>query len=204
MQDATDSEITDKSDNCEWLTEAENITSLQFGESATKNPNKSLRDYDEGFEHNIPMPIVVDKEIVYTFEGPKLYFSLLMQILDMEEQQRVDSDDSAFLRLVMDHIQVFERHWRKFVSDIREGTLDRRCGVDEQTRTLYEATAVPKTPLARVLDNTFRNLGFHSKALGKDIKTFKYAELKRKSTTDPRVRLPSLPKHDLMNLQFYY
>ena len=94
---------------------------------------------------------------------------------------------------------MFERHWRKFVADIRGGTLDRRCGVDAETRKLYEATAIPKPSLAKQLDKAFRDLGFHSKALGKDIKTFKYAELKRKPLKDPRARRPSLPKQDIMD-----
>ena len=73
---ATNCEIPAKIANFECPPEAEQITSLQFWDSVTKNPNKTIRDYDEGFEHNIPMPVVVDKEVVYTFEGPKLYFSI--------------------------------------------------------------------------------------------------------------------------------
>ena len=71
----------------------------KFWDSAGKNPNKSYRDYDEGFEHNIPLPIVKEKEVIYTFEGPKLYFALLMQILNMKDQ--IHHDNSSFIRLIM-------------------------------------------------------------------------------------------------------
>lgn len=177
--------------------DANSITAKQFWHSASKNPNKTSRDYVEGFEHNIPLPVVLDKDIVYTFEGSKLYFTLLLQIIEMEKT--IDRDSSAFLRLIIDHIQIFERHWRKFVSDIRVGKLNRNLKIDPEKRKLYENTSIPKPSLAKTLDSTFRELGFHNKALGKDIETFQYAELKHRKSPNPRARRPSLPKQSIID-----
>lgn len=120
------------------------------------------------------MPIIQDNQIVYTLEGDKLYFSILMQIQSMEEE-RIHYDDGNFIRLIMDHIQLFERHWRKLVADIRQGKLNRNLDISADARSLYESTALPRPGLAKKLDNAFRDLGFHKKVLGKDIKQQKYA-----------------------------
>ena len=46
-----------------------------------------MRDYHEKFEHNMPVPIVTKEgDIVYTFEGAKLYLNILKQIIRMEKE----------------------------------------------------------------------------------------------------------------------
>ncbi len=147
-----------------------------FWSLAAKNPVKSVRDYHEGFDHNMPVPVVSNGEVVYSFEGPALYFNVLNQIIAME--RRVDADHPDFLRLVVDHVQIFERHWRKMVADIRQGRLDRSLQVSSESRQIFESTNLPRPLLAERLDLTFRQLGFHKKVLGKDIVIQPYAALR--------------------------
>lgn len=58
---------------------------------------------------------------------------------------------------------------------------------------LYESSHLPRPDLSTKLDNTFRELGFHKKVLGKDVKMQAYASKKLKPVVDPRQRRPSLP-----------
>jgi hypothetical protein len=74
----------------------------------SKNPNQSVRDYEEKFTHNIPMPVVLKGDVVFTLEGRKVYYNLLVQLIKLDE--KVDIRDADFLRLIMDHIQSFERY----------------------------------------------------------------------------------------------
>jgi hypothetical protein len=167
------------------------ITENEFWNAASKIPNKNPRDYNEYFEHSMPMPIVESGELMYTIEGPKMYLNVLVEIIKNEET--IHYDDSTFLRLIMDHIQIFERHWRKMVADLRTGKLSRYLTISEKDRVLYETTSIPRPALASRLDATFRELGFHKKVLGKDIKLVKFAELRHKPLPNPRKRRPSLP-----------
>lgn len=137
------------------------------------------------------MPIVKDAQLVYTMEGPKLYYNILLQLAKMEDL--VDADNPDLLRLIMDHIQIFERHWRKLVADLRQGKLDRNLNLPRAQRQRYEGIVIPRPALARKLDNIFRQLGFHKKVLGKDITIVPYAKLKRVAEPDPRRRRLSTP-----------
>jgi len=157
-----------------------------------------LRDYEEKFEHSMPLTIIDDYKLTYTIEGPKIYLNLLLKIIDMYQKDEIHYDNPILLRLVTDHIQVFERHWRKMVADLREGKLNRHVTVSKDARTLYESTAIPRPAVARVLDDTFRKLGFHAKAGGKALEEFgkpppQFGTLKRFHPLDPRARRPSLP-----------
>lgn len=153
------------------------VTPSVFWSLTSKNPNKTVRDYHEKFDHNMPVPVVKGDEIVYSFEGPQIYFNLINQILRLDE--KVHFDDPEFLKLVVDHIQLFERHWRKMVADIRTGKLDRNLQIDAESRMIFETANIPKPALAKRLDDTFRKLGFHKKVLGKDINIVAYAKKKR-------------------------
>ena len=88
----------------------------------------------------------------------------------------VHYDNPDFLRLVMNHIQVFERHWRKMVADVRKGELNRNVMVDSRAKSMFAALALPRPKLANTLDQAFRDLGFHKKVLGKDVDTGQFAE----------------------------
>eukprot|EP01032_Pedospumella_encystans_P013354 gene13354-15381_t len=154
-----------------------NVTSATFWNLTAKNPNKTVRDYHEKFDHNMPVPVVKNDEIVYSFEGPQIYFNLVNQIIRMDE--KVNFDDPEFLKLVVDHIQLFERHWRKMVADIRTGKPDRRLQINPESRLIFENANIPKPNLAKRLDDTFRKLGFHMKVLGKDINIQPYAKKKK-------------------------
>jgi hypothetical protein len=175
-----------------------NLTLDEFWNESAKNPNKSTRDYDEKFEHNMPMPVISNYNVEYTFEGMKVYLNVLIHIIDIGEGKvpnaKIHYDNPDFMRLVMNHIQIFERHWRKMVADIREGQLNRNVLVDESTRKMYQALALPRPKLATLLDDTFRDLGFHKKVLGKDIQVQKFATRWRFDQSKPRARRPSLPK----------
>ena len=171
---------------------------------AAKNPNKTLRDYNEKFEHNMPLPIVRNGEMFYTLEGPAIYVQILEKIVWLEESgstaNGIHSDEGDFLRLVVDHIQIFERHWRKMVADIRMGTLNRHVKCSQHMRVTYTASAMPRPLLAVKLDKAFRNLGFHMKVIGKDIPMKQFAELK-----NPKVvkrRRPSFPDNAMGSTGF--
>lgn len=153
------------------------VTPSVFWSLTAKNPNKTVRDYNEKFDHNMPVPVVRNDEIVYSFEGPQIYFNLINQIIRLDD--KVYYDDPEFLKLVVDHIQLFERHWRKMVADIRTGKLDRNLQIDAESRMIFESANIPKPALAKRLDDTFRKLGFHKKVLGKDIQIVPYAKKKR-------------------------
>ena len=153
-----------------------NVSDRQFWDNAAKNPNKSIRDYYEKFEHNMPLPVIANKQLMYTIEGPKVYFNILLQLIKMEQQ--IHADFPNFLRLVVDNIQIFERHWRKMCVDLRVGKLDRLLEVGKLDRQSFEGISIPRPRLALQLDRTFRELGFHKKVLGKDIVTRIYAQLK--------------------------
>ena len=164
---------------------AQDITLDQFWEESAKNPNKSKRDYDEKFEHSMPMPVVVsDKDgqndITYTFEGSKVYLNILIQIIDIGEDKVpgavVHYDNPDFLRLVMNHIQVFERHWRKMVADVRKGELNRNVMVDSRAKKHVCGLSVAATEIGQHPGQAFRDLGFHKKVLGKDVDTGQFAE----------------------------
>ena len=130
----------------------------------------------------MPVPIVSNGELVYSFEGAAIYFNLLNQIIAMEK--KIGHDDPDFLRLVVDHVQIFERHWRKMVVDIRQGKLDRNVHVSHDSRMIFESTNLPRPVLAAKLDATFRLLGFHKKVLGKDIVIQAYAPLRHPPKVD--------------------
>jgi hypothetical protein len=174
-----------------------NLTVDEFWDNMAKNPNKSKRDYDEKFDHNMPMPVVQSSQIVYTFEGSKVYLNILIQIIDIGEGKipgaAVHYDNPDFLRLVTNHIQIFERHWRKMVADLRKGTLNRNAVVSDDDRTMFEALSLPRVALSKTLDDAFRDLGFHTKAMGKDIKATQYAERIRFHARQPKDRRLSLP-----------
>jgi hypothetical protein len=213
----------------------------KFWEQTSKMPNKHTRDYFEHFDHNMPLPVVADKQLTYTIEGPKVYYNILLQLIALDEgaatlpghahkhadnegyhgtadshantqfsagtdghsvdthslsasahsahtvQSRartsnIHPDSPQLLRLIVDHIQIFERHWRKMVSDIRIGKLNKyvRAGVGKFNYDSFEGVSIPRPKLAQTLDHTFRLLGFHKKVLGKDIVTKTYAELRFK------------------------
>ena len=168
-----------------------------FWANMAKNPNKSKRDYDEKMDHNMPMPVMQANDIVYTFEGSKVYLNLLIQIIDIGEGKvqgaKLHFDNPDFLRLITNHIQIFERHWRKMVADIRSGTLNRNAQVSKEDRTMFEALGLPRVKLAATLDNAFRDLGFHTNGMGKDLKAGPYAQRIRFPTRQPKDRRPSLP-----------
>jgi hypothetical protein len=152
-----------------------NITSEEFWKIVAKNPNKTVKDYHENFNHNMPLPVLHEGELVYSFDGSQIYYNILNQIIQMDERD-IHYDHPILLKLVMDNIQIFERHWRKMVVDIRTGLLDRRLLVPQQTRLAFEAANLPRPRHAQQLDNAFRQLGFHKKVLGKDIQIKEYAE----------------------------
>lgn len=168
------------------------VSSEVFWANTDKNPNKRPRDYHELFEHNMPMAVVdiPTGTLTYTIEGSKIYLNLLNEIIKMNTE--VHHDNPAFLRLVVSHVQIFERHWRKMVADIRKGKLDRNLPVHKSVQTTFESMNLPRPDLSKRLDSTFRMLGFHKKVLGKDIKVTKYAELRIKPVVDPKTRRPSL------------
>lgn len=170
---------------------------IEFWASASKNPNKTIRQYDESFEHNVPMPIVVNGDIEFTLEGGMVYVGVLSRIIELHEKDPkcIQKDGNDFLRLIMDHVQLFERHWRKMVVDIRGGTLNRHLKIPEKTKQLYMSTTLPKPGLAVKLDSAFRDLGFHMKVLGKDIVIKSYATRKIPERNKPR--RPSFP-HDTL------
>lgn len=171
------------------------VTMQQFWDNASRIPSKSMRDYDEKFDHNIPVSIVDGTILAHTFEGSLIYLNLLNEFVKLEYD--IGHDSPKFLRLIVDNIQIFERHWRKMVADIRKGELNRLAHVDETQRTLYSALSLPRPGLAAKLDNAFRKLGFHKKALGKDVQTVAYAEKKVLPKPDREIQLrgrrPSLP-----------
>ncbi len=171
------------------------LTPEEFWLSATKVPNKTLRDYDDKFEHSLPMSIVTNKALDYTIDGSQVYLAVLIQIAKMDEEipSQVHYDHPDFVRLVVDHMQIFERHWRKMVVDLRKGELNRNLKLPPETRKLYETTTLPKPALAKSLDTAFKELGFHKKVLGKDIKIRAYATPKHEKKEDPHERRLSLP-----------
>eukprot|EP00605_Chrysophyceae_sp_TOSAG23-4_P001573 GSChrysophyteH1.ASY1.ANO1.1726.1 assembled CDS len=173
------------------------LTSDEFWDNSAKNPNKSKRDYDEKFDHNMPMPVTQDNDIVYTFEGSKVYLNLLIQIIEVGEGKvpgaKIGYDEPDFLRLITNHIQIFERHWRKMVADLRKGVLNRNAVVNKKDRLMFEALALPRVALSKQLDEAFRDLGFHTKGMGKDIVSSTYAQRIRWAEKPPLARRPSLP-----------
>ena len=170
-----------------------NVSQSKFWSIVSKNPNKGVRDYHEKFDHNMPLPIVSKDEIVYTFEGPQIYFNLINQIIRMEKYIHYDNPD--FLKLVADHIQIFERHWRKMVADIRHGKLDRNLPISAESRTIFESANLPKPSLSSKLDQTFRQLGFHKKVLGKDIQIQAFAEKKQHLLASSSTTINTSPDH---------
>ena len=99
-------------------------TDLNFWKTIGKNPNKSIRDYNDTFNQNVPMPFLKDKAIVYTYEGRQAYTQIINKIIDMyvlNHFHDIDINSYRFLDLLVNHLPLFERHWRKMVSDIREG-----------------------------------------------------------------------------------
>ena len=174
------------------------LSPAEFWNNARKLPNKTLRDYDEKFEHSMPLAVIDNYKLTYTIEGPKLYLNILLKILELYQSDDIHYDNPIMLRLVTDHIQIFERHWRKMVADLREGKLNRHVTVSKEARTLYEATSIPRPAVAKSLDDCLRMLGFHAKAGGNAVEEFgkpppKFALLKRHHPIDPRARRPSLP-----------
>lgn len=155
------------------------VTYEQFWKVVGKNPNKKVRDYNERFDHNMPVPIIHEGEIVYSFEGSQIYYNIINQIIQMDERD-IHFDHPILLKLVMDHIQIFERHWRKMVVDIRLGKLDKNLLISDEARLVFESSNVPRPNHAERLDETFRNLGFHKKVVGKDIEIKPYAPKKSK------------------------
>jgi hypothetical protein len=175
------------------LPSTEGINYETFWDIVQKNPNKTVGDYHEKFDHNIPVPIINHGELVYTFEGPLIYYNIINQLITMEEY--IHYDNPIFLKLVMDHIQIFERHWRKMVADLRTGTLDSKLPISKESRLIFESSNIPRPHLAKKLDNTFRDLGFHKKVLGRDIVIKPYAEKKKdiQREVSPPKRKRSLP-----------
>lgn len=139
------------------------------------------------------MPIVKDGEIVFTIEGPKVYYNIVLELIKMELTLKYDDPD--FLRLMVDHVQMFERHWRKMVADIRMGKLDRKLDIPTKWRERFESTNIPRPTLAKKLDSIFRQLGFHKKVLGADINIVPHASLRhpKDKLAAARARRPSLP-----------
>jgi hypothetical protein len=166
---------------------------IEFWSSAPKNPIKTVRQYDESFEHNLPLPFVSNGELMYTLEGPLMYIGVLRRLVELDENDHkaISKDGSDFLRLIVDHAQLFERHWRKMVVDIRTGCLNRNILLPENAKKLYLSVSMPRPVLAVKLDTAFRDLGFHMKVLGKDIHIKSYAEKKiRKHTAKRKMSFP--------------
>jgi hypothetical protein len=53
------------------------LTPAEFWKNAKKLPNKTLRDYDEKFEHSMPLTVIDNYKLTYTIEGPKIYLNIL-------------------------------------------------------------------------------------------------------------------------------
>lgn len=152
----------------------------------------------------MPVPITNNGQLQYTFEGPKVYYNILNQLIRMEKN--IDADDADFLKLIVDNIQIFERHWRKMVADIRTAKLDRNLEVPRDARVAFEASNLPRPLLASKLDFTFRQLGFHKKVLGKDINIQPFAEKKEWTIKETRIntelkRKTSHPTLDVTHME---
>ena len=152
----------------------------------------------------MPLPLVRNGEMFYTLEGPLIYVQILEKIAWLEESgstiNGIHSDEGSFLRLVVDHIQIFERHWRKMVADIRMGTLNRQVHCSPEKRVTYLANTNPRPMMGAKLDRAFRNLGFHMKVIGKDIPMKSYADRKVPKTIEHR--RPSFPDNSLGSTGF--
>jgi hypothetical protein len=143
-----------------------------------KNPNKNKTEYFENFTQNIPLPIVKDNAIQYTFDGFKVYMRFVVH-LSAVKPSYIHKDSPHLLRLIFDNIVVFEVHWRKLVVDVRVGKLNRRLVIDSALRDKYESRLSPNEENASRLDSVFRDLGFHKKVIGKDIVSIKFAQEKK-------------------------
>ena len=116
---------------------------------------------------------------MYTIEGSKVYLAILKGLkLIFDQYGHLHSDNAALLRFVLDHKQIFERHWRKILIDIRDGTLNRHVRVSSFERKCYEASSVPMSNLAADLEQSFRDLGFYARSTATDIVHKGYATLK--------------------------
>jgi hypothetical protein len=100
-------------------------TDTMFWKTIGGNPVKSLRDYNETFNQNTPMPFLKDNTIMYTYESKYAYNQIIHIIIKMYLKngfQDIHINSYRFLDLLVNHLPLFERHWRKMVVDIREGT----------------------------------------------------------------------------------
>jgi hypothetical protein len=150
-------------------------TPEKFWRNISKNQNKTVDEYTKGFGTNISFPIVSHAALSYTWDSSKVYVMLLRRLVYLGERHQLQADDGDFLRLVVDNMQAFERHWRKFVIDIRTGSLNKRLLLSDADRSEYLSSCIPSPAIANALDAAFRNLGFHMKVLGKDIMETKHA-----------------------------
>lgn len=167
-----------------------NSTAEEFWRNISKNQNKTVEEYTQGFGTNVSFPIVSHAELSYTWDSSKVYVMLLRRLVYLGERRQLDADDGDFLRLVVDNMQAFERHWRKFVIDIRTGTLNKHLLLSDAERTEYLSSCIPSPSIANALDAAFRALGFHMKVLGKDIMETAHATRKpdkdEKNSFNPR------------------
>ena len=148
-----------------------------WGKVMLKNPNKNSQQYFETFAQNVPLPVIHKHEVKYTFDGSKLYLRILLLLLNAPFLA-IHEDNPHLLRLIADNIIVFEVHWRKMVVDIRTGKLNRRLEINDALRAIYESKMHSNEANAAQLDIIFRKLGFHKKAIGKDIPSQQLAQLK--------------------------
>jgi hypothetical protein len=79
-------------------------------------------------------------------------------------QGLIDAPSHVFIEYVFSNLVIFERHWKKLVLDIRNGTINHALPLDPARRAQLVRTLRPAPQKAAQFEARLRGLGFHDRA----------------------------------------
>lgn len=159
-------------------------TSESFWRKSRKNPNKNKLDMEKNFLCNFPMAYTGDDgNVCYTLDGSKLYLNVMIQLQTIINapgyvSNPLNSDHPLLLRIITDTMQLVDRHWRKLIIDMRDGTLHHALTISSKERSDYLSAYPANSSASKDLEAAFLDLGFQARSGGPEIELLPFADLK--------------------------
>ncbi|CAM9492470.1 unnamed protein product, partial [Chrysoparadoxa australica] len=131
-------------------------------------PVQSKKELEHGYlcSEGIPYVSNASGELVVSTSPTKLYVRVLLDLAN--EKADLLGDNKVLVNYVTRHAFVFERHWIKFVKDLKRGQVDDKLALllSEKDNARLRLHLLPNPARSKQLDDALRQLGFHDRASG--------------------------------------
>ena len=135
---------------------SEEIYQQQF----LQDPNSTMFDFVKTFKITRPIPVVKNGAYDMTLGAADFYMEMLSVFTDTE--LLIAEKEPMLVQLCMNAFTFLERHWKRLVKDVRDGTLCDEVPVSKQVRASYYCEPMPE--VAKKIESVLRRLNFHGRA----------------------------------------